>query len=367
MIKSFDYLRSLSELEPAIMEAIKKVLHSEQLINGPETEAFEREFAEFVGVKHCIGVSSGTTAIHLAMMGLGLGEGDEVITVSNTCVPTIAAVRLTGANVVFVDVCQDNLMMDVDLLSSKLTSKTKCILPVHLWGNAVDMEALGDFVQRNGLYLVEDCSQAHGTLFKGRQVGSFGIAGCFSFYPTKNIGAYGDAGAIVTDDTALANRLRSMRMYGYDQSATAQMEGMNARISEIQAAILRVKLRVFPEWLKRRRAVATVYNKTIKNETIKLPVHKEEVVPSYHQYVIRCSDRAKVIEDCKKNDISYAIHYPTPVHLMPAYSFLGGKSLLLPNTVKSSQEILSLPIHENISEGEAIQVSNILNRVFPDH
>jgi aminotransferase EvaB len=361
MIVSFDYLRSLYEIEPAIMEAIKKVLHSEQLVNGPETKAFEREFAEFVGVKHCIGVSSGTTAVHLAMMGLGVGQEDEVITVSNTCVPTIAAVRLTGAKVVFVDVRQDNLMMDVDLLSSKLTSMTKCILPVHLWGNAVDMEALGDFAQRNGLYLVEDCAQAHGTLYKGRQVGSFGIAGCFSFYPTKNIGAYGDAGAIVTDDTVLANRLRSMRMYGYDRSSTAQLEGMNARISEIQAAILRVKLRVFPEWLKRRKAVAAVYNKTIKNKTIKLPFQKKEVTPSYHQYVIRCSHRSKVIEDCKKNNISYAIHYPIPVHLMPAYNFLGGQALSLPNTVKASQEILSLPIHENISEGEATQVANILN------
>lgn len=365
MIKTFDYLGSLPEIEEKIMEALQRVLHSGRLVLGPETEAFEAEFAQYIGSKHCIAVGSGTTAIHLALMALGLKAGDEVITVSNTCVPTIAAIRLAGAIPVFADVRESDLMMDPEQVAAHITPKTRCILPVHLWGQSADMDAVMEVAkgQPEKIPVVEDCAQGHGTTYRGRHVGTFGRIGCFSFYPTKNLGAYGDAGAVVTDDPGLGARLRSLRMYGYDQFAVAQEEGMNARITEMQAAILRVKLGVFPEWLARRRRVATLYNETINNPAIQLPPKQRHTEPSCHQYVIRCKHRQAIIDVLKANDVGFGIYYPTPVHLMPAYEFLGGSTLRLPVTVKASSEILSLPLHEGISPDEAGKVVNLVNGV----
>jgi len=360
-IRTFDYLASLPEVADAVRAAVERVLTSGQLILGPETAAFEAEFAAFVGARECIAVSSGTTAIHLAMMALGLGTGDEVITVSNTCAPTVAGVRLTGAGVAFADVRADDLMMDVAAAEKRIGPATRCLLPVHLWGNAVAMDALTELARRRGLKVVEDCCQAHGTRFGGAHVGTFGDAGCFSFYPTKNLGAYGDAGAVVTNDPALAERLRALRMYGYDARQVARAEGMNARIGEMQAAILRVKLRCLPDWLARRRQVAEVYDRKIRADGVALPRQGATVTPSHHQYVIRCADRERVAAALKANDIGYGIHYPVPVHLMPAYGFMGGEALDLPETVAASRAILSLPIHEAISAEQAARVADAVN------
>jgi aminotransferase EvaB len=363
MIKTFDYLKSLQAIEPEVLEAITRVLRSGRLILGPETEAFEPEFAAYVGAAHAVGVSSGTAAIHLALMAMEIGPGDEVITVSNTCAPTIAAIRLTGAHVVFVDVREDDLMMDVAQVESAITARTRCIVPVHLWGQAVDLDALLAVAKARGVPVVEDCAQAHGTTYRGRHVGTFGVMGCFSFYPTKNIGAYGDAGAVVTDDPAWAQRLRSIRMYGYDENACSVHEGNNARIAEIQAAVLRIKTRVFGDWLAQRRAVAAAYHESIDHPDVRLPQVANAVDPSYHQFVVRCRDRAGVMAALRAADVGFGVHYPVPVHLMPAYRFLGGESLDLPVTVAASSSILSLPIHEALTADEVQRVVTTLNAI----
>lgn len=363
MIKTFDYIRSLAPIENEVMDAVKRVLYSGYLILGPETEAFEREFASFVGAKHCIGVNSGTAALHLALMGLGLGPGDEVITVSNTCVPTIAAIELCGAIPVFVDVRNEDLMIETDLVSKVITRHTKCILPVHLWGQSVDIERIQQIGQQEGLLVVEDCAQAQGTLYRNQHVGTFGNAGCFSFYPTKNLGAYGDAGAIVTNDDDLATRLRRLRTYGYDAANCAQEKGVNARISEMQAAILRVKLRLLPQWLDRRREIAVLYENKIKHPQFELPYRHSERKHSFHQYVIRCRERDKVINALKRREIGFGIHYPVPIHYMPAYKELYNPLLPLTVTEKASNEILSLPIHESLFDEEVEKVVNTLCEV----
>lgn len=364
MIKTFDYLKLLPEIEEEVTAALERVLRSGRLILGPETAAFEEELADFVGARHCVAVTSGTAALHLSLMALGIGPGDEVVTVSNTCAPTVSAIRLTGATPVFVDVREQDLLLDTDQLAAKIGERTRAIVPVHLWGHSVRMERLLEIAERHGVPVVEDCAQATGTRYQARHVGTFGDFGCFSFYPTKNLGAYGDAGAIVTGDAELAARLKALRMYGYEGSATSNVEGTNARIAEFQAAILRVKLRVLPDWLGRRRRVAALYDEHVRHPAIALPPRgREGETPSYHQYVIRCQDRAAVTAALDDAGVGWGIHYPLPVHLMPAYAFLGGESLELPVTVGASREILSLPIHEALAEDEVLEVAGVLNRV----
>ncbi len=361
MIKTFDYLKLLPEIEEEVTAALHRVLRSGCLILGPETAAFEEEFADFVGARHCVAVTSGTAALHLSLMALGVGPGHEVITVSNTCAPTIAAIRLTGATPVFVDVREEDLLLDAEALAARIGERTRAIVPVHLWGHSVRMERVLEIAQRHGVPVVEDCAQATGTEYQGRHVGNFGELGCFSFYPTKNLGAYGDAGAIVTQNVEHAARLKALRMYGYQGSAVSSIEGTNARIAEFQAAILRVKLRVLPPWLARRRRIASLYDDHVRNPAITLPPRGGECVPSYHQYVIRCRSRQPVTEALAAAGIGFGVHYPVPVHLMPAYAFLGCESLKLPVTERASHKILSLPIHEALTKEEALEVARILN------
>jgi aminotransferase EvaB len=360
MIKTFEYLRLFETLEQEIMEAVKKVLYSGHLILGPETKAFESEFADFVGAKHCIGVNSGTSALHLSLMGMGVGFGDEVITVANTCVPTISAIELSGATPVFIDVRDEDLMIDPEQITEVITERTKCILPVHLWGQSANMEHVLQIADQQGVFVVEDCAQAMGTMYRDQHVGTFGNTGCFSFYPTKNLAAYGDAGAIVTNDDELARRLRRMRMYGYDTTSSSVEKGMNARISEIQAAILRIKLRILPRLLNRRKEIALRYDDKIENDQIMLPYRHLEREHSFHQYVIRCKNREKVIGSLKNKEVRFGIHYPIPVHKMPAFKNNNTFSNSLPITEKASDEILSLPIHETLYDEEVQTVINCL-------
>ncbi len=363
MIKTFDYLKTLSLIESEILRAVKTALNSGRLMMGPETEAFEREFAQFVGARHCVGVSSGTTALHLALMGLGIGAGDEVITVSNTCAPTVAAIELSGATPVFVDVRDDDLMIDAARISEAITEKTKCILPVHLWGQSVDIESIRVLAQEKELKILEDCSQAHGAMFGNEHVGTFGDAGCFSFYPTKNLGAYGDAGAVVTNDAQLAQRLRRMRMYGYDEKNCSVEKGMNARISEMQTAILRVKLPLLPQWLNRRKEIAAYYDAAITHPEVELPYRHTTRDHSFHQYVIRSRERDKLISAFQNHEIGFGIHYPVPIHRMPAYRRLYDSSRPLPVTEKACEKILSLPIHEALANEEIEQVVLAINNM----
>lgn len=363
MIKTFDYLREYAEIKVDILDAVVRVLESGSLLLGEETTCFEEEFAAFTGSKHCVAVASGTTALHMALLGVGVGPGDEVITVSNTCVPTISAIRLAGATPIFVDVNPDDLLIDTALIEGAVTDRTNCILPVHLWGQAAAIEELEGIARKYDIPVIEDCAQAHGTLYKERHVGTFGAAGCFSFYPTKNLGSYGDAGAIVTEDLELADRLRAIRMYGYDGKGIAQREGINGRISELQAAILRVKLRRLDQDISRRRQLADIYQRELKHTSIATPQTPAGTRPSYHQYVIRCEDRDTVIATLKSADIGYGIHYDTPVHLMPAYAFSGGARLDLPVTTEAASRILSLPIHHGLENREVESVCHAINSI----
>ena len=360
MIKSFDYLASLPEIQERLEDALRRVLHSGCLILGPETESFEAEFAEFTEAAHCVAVTSGTAALHLALWALDIGPGDEVITVANTCAPTVAAIRLTGAKPVFADVRDADLMMDPASAERLIGSATRCILAVHLWGTSADLDALGRLAEQHGLCLVEDCAQAHGTTWRSRHVGTFGNAGCFSFYPTKNIGAFGDAGAVVTNDADLANRLRRIRMYGYDGSSTALEEGTNARINELQAAFLRVKLDIYPTWLERRKRVARAYDSGLRNAAVRLPRMSPHCEPCHHQYVIRLRERDALRDLLRARGVESAVHYPIPVHRMPAYRRIAAQATL-PVTERAAAEILSLPVHEAVTREQADVVIAAVN------
>jgi aminotransferase EvaB len=360
MIKPFDYLRLLPEIETEIHEAFARVLHSGWLLLGPETEALERELAEWIGARHCVAVHSGTTALHLALRALDVGPGDRVVTVANTCSPTAAAIRLAGADPVFVEVLDDGLMMDVDAAAKALDEGAECVIPVHLWGDAVEIERLVELAGERGVPVIEDCAQAQGTRFRGRRVGTFGHMGCFSFYPTKNLGAFGDGGAVVTDDDELADRLRALRMYGYRGSQVSEMEGANGRMNEVQAAILRVKLRVLDDWLARRRRVAERYHQGLDRSSVRPPRRVEHIEPSYHQFVVRTRDRDGLVAALDEAGIGYGIHYPVPLHHMPAYRRFA--SAPLPVTERAADEILSLPIHEALTEDEVDWVIEVAGR-----
>jgi dTDP-3-amino-2,3,6-trideoxy-4-keto-D-glucose/dTDP-3-amino-3,4,6-trideoxy-alpha-D-glucose/dTDP-2,6-dideoxy-D-kanosamine transaminase len=361
VIPTFDYLSTLPELEEEVLDAVRRVLRSGRLVLGPETEAFEVEFAAWLGSSHCVAVSSGTAALQAALMALGTGPGDEVLTVANTCAPTVAAIRLTGARPTFVDVAQPSLLMDPELVAAAVSERTRCVLPVHLWGDVVDVprlrELLGPALRER---VVEDCAQAHGARLAGRPAGTMGRLGAFSSYPTKNLGAYGDAGAVVTDDPELAASLRRVRMYGYDGSPSSTCEGANLRINEIQAAILRVKLRRLDGWLARRRALAARYQEQITHPGLTLPPRRPQVEHAYHQYVLRCPDRAAITRALDAAQVGWGIHYPTPVHQMPAYQRFapaGG----LPVTEAAAERVLSLPLHEALSDEQAARVVATLN------
>lgn len=359
MIPIFDYQRTLADIEEEVIEAIRRTLHSGQLILGPQTRQFEQAFARQVGADFCIGVTSGTTALHLAMLALDIGPGDEVITVANTCPPTIAAIELTGATPVLVEVQDSDLLIDPEAVTQAITPKTRGIIPVHLWGQSVDIETLLAISQDTGIPIIEDCAQGQGTLYRGQHVGTFGRVGCFSFYPTKNLGAYGDAGSIVTNDRELAERITRMRMYGYSRSNYAIERGMNARIAEMQAAILSVKLAHLDGWLAQRRANAARYQAEIANPQLRLPPLYPDRVHAYHQFVIRCADRPALIRHLEQHGIGYGIHYPVPIHQMPAYQHL--RTSPLPITEAASREILSIPVHEALNEEEVSTIIQVLN------
>jgi len=361
MIKHFDYIQTLSSIQGEIIEAIERTLFSGKLILGPETEGFENDFASFCGANFCIGVNSGTSALTIALMALGVGAGDEVITVSNTCVPTISAIEMAGAKPVFVDVNEPDLLINTELIEGAVTEKTKAIIPVHLWGQSAELDLIIKTAKEFKLKVIEDCAQATGTFYKGKHVGTFGDAGCFSFYPTKNLGAYGDAGAVITRDPEIADKVRRIRMYGYDDIGKTILKGTNGRISEIQSAILRVKLKYLPEWIKRRKGNAGFYLKNINNDKVRLPELKEHTVHSFHQFVLRMKGRDAFCKLLDKNGVEYGIHYPVPVHKMPYYINKGKTKNTLYVTEKAADEILSIPVHEVLKENEVKKVAEVIN------
>lgn len=340
----------LSNLKVEIEEALDRVLASNVFIGGPEVEAFEKEFSAFCGAAGCAAVGNGTDALYLTLRALEVGPGDEVVTVPNTFIATVEAITRTGARPVFADVLPETLGMDPERLRDALSPRTKAILPVHLYGLPLDMEAVGTIASEAGLAVVEDAAQAHGATFGGVPVGLTGDAGCFSFYPAKNLGALGDGGAMVSKDVALVERVRMLRNHGRREKHLHEMEGINSRLDALQAAVLRVKLLHLEEWNAARRERAAAYDDAlegIKELQLLRPLPKSE--PVWHLYVVLAEDRDALRAALADQGISTGIHYPVPLHLQPAYASLGYGPGSFPVAEAAAGRILSLPLYPELA------------------
>ena len=360
MIPFIDLKAQYRAIQANVQARIDRVLEHGQYIMGPEVIELERMLADYVGVEHCIAASSGTDTLLIALMALGIKPGDEVITVSHTAVATVAAVELAGAKPVLVDIEPDFYTVDPHKIETAITPKTKAIIPVHLYGQPVDLDPVLDIARKYRLRVIEDCAQAHGAAYNGRQVGSYGDLACFSFYPTKNLGALGDGGMVVTDQPELAQRLRLLREYGWAERYISRFPGWNSRLDEVQAAILRVKLRYLDQDNTARVSIAAVYRDGLNGCGMSLPACRQEAIHVYHLYVIRAPRRDALKQHLKENGISALIHYPVPVHLQPAYQgrLTGSDNLL--ETERVAQEVLSLPIYPELKKA---QVQTVLESV----
>jgi dTDP-4-amino-4,6-dideoxygalactose transaminase len=353
-----------------IDQAIRKVLHGGAYILGEEVNAFEQEFAAFLSASHAVGVGSGTEALHLALRACGVGTGDVVITVSHTAVATVAAIELAGATALLVDIDPSTFTIDIDRLRIAIEQnrasgkgRLKAIIPVHLYGHPADMVAIMALAKRHELYVIEDCAQCHGALLMGRMTGTWGDIGAFSFYPTKNLGALGDGGALVTSDPELADRARLLRQYGWRDRQISELAGMNSRLDEIQAAVLRVKLRYLVAENARRREIAQIYDTCLFATRLKLPLSRSDTSHVYHQYVVRSGGRDELRHFLKDNNIDTQVHYPVPVHLQHAYkNRIGVDHGGLVHTERICREILSLPAHPYLSDAQVMRIADLIVR-----
>lgn len=352
----------------AIDDAIARVLDSGWYILGKEVDAFEREFAGYLGVKHAVAVASGTDALHLALRACGVGRGDFVLTVSHTAVATAAAIALCGAAPVFVDIAPDTYTMDPNSLEEAIRGfsegRLKAVVPVHLYGHPAEMGAILEVAERHGLRVVEDCAQSHGARYRRKLTGTLGHVAAFSFYPTKNLGALGDGGMVVTDDPELAETIRLLREYGWKERYISVVEGMNSRLDELQAAILRVKLTHLDAENGSRRSLAAIYDSLLSETGLILPKTKTGATHVYHQYVIRTSRRDNLKTHLREKGIGTLIHYPVPVHLQPAYSGRLKGAKQLENTENIAGQILSLPMFPEMGEEQVRAVAREVQRWF---
>jgi len=338
-------------------EAISKVLQKKDFILGEEVKKFENSFAAYCGAKHCIGVASGTDALFLILKALGIGPGDEVITATNSFIATGLAIQMTGAKPVFTDIDPQTYNIDVALVEKSITPKTKAIIPVHLYGQTADMAPLKSIADAAGLKIVEDACQAHGAYYKKARAGALGHAAAFSFYPGKNLGAYGDGGAVVTDDDEIADTVQMLRNYGQRKKYEHTIPGYNSRLDTMQAAIIRVKLKFLDQWNENRRANASAYNNLLTNTQIKTPYIQENCESVYHLYVIRVSKRDALLAFLADKKIYAGIHYPIPMHLQKAFTSLGYQKGDFPVAEQYAQEIISLPMFPELHEEEIIRTA----------
>lgn len=347
-------LKSLhNELRGELQEVFERVLENSSFVLGPEVQRFEQEFAAYVGTTHCVAVNTGTAAIHLALAALGIGPGDEVITVPHTFIATAEAITAVGARPVFVDIDPVSFTMDPALIEASITSKTRAIIPVDLYGQVADMDPIQEIADRHGIPIIEDACQAHGAEYKGRRAGSFGLAGCFSFYPGKNLGACGEGGAVTTNDGDLAQRIRLWRDHGSSKRYEHVFPGLNMRMEGLQGGILSVKLKYLDRWNDQRRQAAAEYGKALADTDVVVPTEMNYGRHVYHLYVIQSSNRDALRQQLTDAGIESGLHYPTPLHLQEAYRFLGYKEGDFPVTERVKSRILSLPIYPGI-RSEAI-------------
>jgi dTDP-4-amino-4,6-dideoxygalactose transaminase len=352
-----DLKRQYESIKPELDEAAARVLASGWYILGPEVRAFEAEFAAFCGAGHAIGVGNGTEALYLALVALGVGAGDEVITVANAADYEPLTILQAGARPVFVDVDERTYLIEPELLEAAITPRTKAIMPVHLYGRMADMPAIMALAERHGLPVIEDCAQAHGAQLGGRVAGSLGVCGCFSFYPSKNLGALGDGGMITTNDPELAAKLRRLRMYGWEKRYyTVDPGGINSRLDEIQAALLRVKLRHLADWNAARRRIAQRYTQQLAGTSLLLPDLPADESHVFHLYVVQTDQRDRLQAALQQRGVETAIHYPRPAHLQPVYQGLAEPGSL-PITERLADTVLSLPIYPELTDAEVDAVA----------
>ena len=345
------------DLYDEINAAVSAVIRSSELILGSELSAFEEEFAAYCGVRHCVGVGSGLDALMLAMKGLGIGPGDEVITAGNTFVATALAIGHAGATPVLVDHDPETYNLDPTRLAAAITPRTKAIMPVHLYGQPADMDAIQAIAHEHGLMVIEDAAQAHGARYRGRRCGSFGRAAGFSFFPGKNLGALGDGGAVTTNDDDLAQWLRTARSYGARFKYYHTMRGFNSRLDNIQAAVLRVKLRYLDSWNETRRQRARLYHELLASSDLALPTAREDVEHVYHLYVVRCAERDALLGDLHSQGVGAGLHYPLPIHRQSAFEHGCVIPQPLTYTTAYGDQVLSLPMCPYLTEKQVEQVA----------
>lgn len=338
-----------------------EVLRSGWYILGKEVSSFEEEFAAHNNIEYCVGVASGLDALALAIRALGIGEGDEVLVQANTYIASVMGITMNRATPVFVE-ANKYYNISVEDLESKITPKTKAIMVVHLYGQACKMDIVMEVAKKHGLYVVEDCAQSHDACYNGKKTGTFGDIGCFSFYPTKNLGAFGDAGAILTSNKELRDKIAMLRNYGSKVKYHFEEVGLNSRLDELQAGLLRVRLRYLEAMAKERERIADYYTKNIKNDKIIKPELQEGATSVWHQYVVRTDERDRFEEYLKENEIITTIHYPIPPHLSKAYEYLNLKEGSFPMTEKYAKEMLSLPIYNGMTDEEVKYVVEVINK-----
>ncbi len=363
-IKVWDYLIEYAEEKEEILSAIEEVLDSGWLILGQKVKDFEEQYSRYCGVKYGIGVANGTDALFLALKALGIKTGDEVITVSNTAIPTVSAIVSTGATPVFVDIEEDTYLMDFSQIERMISKRTRCILPVHLFGQCVDMDEINNIAKKHDLFVLEDCAQSHGASYKDQKSGSLSDISATSFYPTKILGAYGDGGMVITNSDELNRKMRRLRFYGAEETYYAIEHGYNSRLDELHASVLLKKLKHINSYIKRRRKLAYQYNELLRDTDLILPVEAEYRKHAYFLYVVRHPKRDLVIKELKKRDIFVNISYPWPIHTMTGYSFLGYKKGDLPVTEKNANQIFSLPLYPSLSDTKQKEVSDVLHEIL---
>lgn len=360
-----DLKSQYDSIKPEIDNAISKVLENTAFIGGDHVKEFEENFSKIYGVKHCISVANGTDAIYISLKMLGIGAQDEVITVANSWISTSETISQTGATPIFVDIDPDTYTIDYVKIESKITSKTKAIIPVHLYGQAAHISEINKIAEKHNLYVIEDCAQSHFSEENNQRVGTFGIAGTFSFYPGKNLGAYGDAGCIITNDDDMALKMRMYANHGAIKKHNHIIEGINSRLDGLQAAVLSVKLKSILSWTQHRINNAITYDNLLNtNENIIIPIVRKNTKHSFHLYVIRTKDRNALKEFLEKKGVNTAIHYPTALPNLKAYKYLGNNSMDFPVASKYQDEILSLPMYPELTNNQISYVCDSINLFY---
>ena len=359
-IPLIDLYAQYQSIKPEIDDAMQQVIRDSAFIGGPYLKTFEDAFAAYCNVPYGVGTSSGTTALHLVFAALGIGPGDEVITVPNTFIATVETIVQTGAKPVFVDVCEDTMNLDPAKLEAAITNKTRAIVPVHLYGQLADMDPIMEIANRHRLAVIEDAAQAHGAEYKKNRAGHYGTAATFSFFPGKILGAFGDAGMVVTTDETLSQKMRMLANHGRVEKYEHEISGFNYRLDPLQAAILQVKLNHLESWLEQRRKHATLYNACFENSSVKTPVERPGNRHVHTYYVIRTRKRTEIEAALHQADIATQIHYPIPLHKQPAYRHLGYTAGAFPCAEKAADEILSLPLYPELTQAQIKQIAQLV-------